>query len=483
MQECRTGTSWAGEPNSAEIVRLIGGQHYGGQQYGGQQYDGQQYDLVKQMAASNMQFQQNNMQFQENMIATIQDLKTQMGQLATTANQLQSKGFGHIPSQTIPISQENMSDVTLRTGKELPQQQPINLHFGFSGISDFVNIAVMPDFSNFVAHGSNFVNIAVVPDFPDSVVNVSDFVNMAEVSNSVVDVSNFADMVDVSDSTDLAEFECMCDRGKIPLEKEARLMRQPHSWQICIDYKKLNQATRKDHFPQPFIDQVLESLVGYMQIHITLTDQHKTTFTCPFGTIAYIEYFDFKNSTNYDYTYIELTKCPNYVEIRNVINVRAGVIDILDILEVVAVQPPLPSMVQPLHALVITANKLQVEQKEKLLQDLKKLGDFYEYLVNHSTLRFLLKKPPEDALSGETESSCPAEIEYSRLAETEHEFQHVSTISSWSSLRQANLNKRRKCRKNVEENAAENYGEERKTSPARNPLNSPKSKKSPKRSN
>ncbi|RDY12761.1 hypothetical protein CR513_02392, partial [Mucuna pruriens] len=72
------------------------------------------------------------------------------------------------------------------------------------------------------------------------------------------------------------------------------------------------------------------------------------------------------------------------------------IIDFSDVVEVVAMQPPMPSMVQPLHTLVITANKLQVEQKEKLLQDLKKLRDFYEHLVKHSTLRFLLKKRPKD---------------------------------------------------------------------------------------
>ncbi|RDX78501.1 hypothetical protein CR513_41219, partial [Mucuna pruriens] len=60
---------------------------------------------------------------------------------------------------------------------------------------------------------------------------------------------------------------------------------------VCIDYRKLNQATHKDHFPLHFIDQVLERLAGkshycfldgfsgYMQIHITQVDQHKTTFT------------------------------------------------------------------------------------------------------------------------------------------------------------------------------------------------------------
>ncbi|RDY07780.1 Retrovirus-related Pol polyprotein from transposon gypsy, partial [Mucuna pruriens] len=68
---------------------------------------------------------------------------------------------------------------------------------------------------------------------------------------------------------------------------------------VYIDYRRLNQETRKDHFPLPFIDQVLEKLArkshyyfldgfsGYMQIHIAPKDQHKTTFTCPFGTFAY----------------------------------------------------------------------------------------------------------------------------------------------------------------------------------------------------
>jgi len=61
----------------------------------------------------------------------------------------------------------------------------------------------------------------------------------------------------------------------------------------------LNQVTRKDHFPLPFIDQMLEHLVGkshycfldgfsgYLQIHIAPKDQEKTIFTCPFGTFAY----------------------------------------------------------------------------------------------------------------------------------------------------------------------------------------------------
>jgi len=70
-------------------------------------------------------------------------------------------------------------------------------------------------------------------------------------------------------------------------------------WRMCVDYKKLNLAICKDHFPLPFMDQMLERLAGksfycfldgysgYYQIFINPEDQEKTTFTCLFGTYAY----------------------------------------------------------------------------------------------------------------------------------------------------------------------------------------------------
>src|ERR1041385_3566838 len=68
---------------------------------------------------------------------------------------------------------------------------------------------------------------------------------------------------------------------------------------MCIDYRKVNKATRKDHYPLPFIDQMLERLSksthfcyldgysGFSKIDVNTVDQEKTTLTCPYGTYAY----------------------------------------------------------------------------------------------------------------------------------------------------------------------------------------------------
>nr|GEZ03035.1 reverse transcriptase domain-containing protein [Tanacetum cinerariifolium] len=76
-------------------------------------------------------------------------------------------------------------------------------------------------------------------------------------------------------------------------------MRLVTGWRVCIDYRKLNDATRKDHFPLPFMDQILERMAGnefycfldgfsgYFQIPVDPQDQEKTTFTYPYRTFAY----------------------------------------------------------------------------------------------------------------------------------------------------------------------------------------------------
>nr|GEW46149.1 retrovirus-related Pol polyprotein from transposon 17.6 [Tanacetum cinerariifolium] len=77
----------------------------------------------------------------------------------------------------------------------------------------------------------------------------------------------------------------------IAQEKTKLLQRTITGWRVCIDYSKLNDATQKDQFSLPFINQMLESLggheyycfkdgfSGYFQIPIAIEDQEKTTFT------------------------------------------------------------------------------------------------------------------------------------------------------------------------------------------------------------
>jgi hypothetical protein len=65
------------------------------------------------------------------------------------------------------------------------------------------------------------------------------------------------------------------------------------------DFRKVNNVTKKDHYPLPFIDQMLERLSkkthfcfldgysGFSQIAVKKQDQEKITFTCPYGTYDY----------------------------------------------------------------------------------------------------------------------------------------------------------------------------------------------------
>ncbi|GJZ13655.1 reverse transcriptase domain-containing protein [Tanacetum coccineum] len=107
----------------------------------------------------------------------------------------------------------------------------------------------------------------------------------------------------ISDSPWVSLVHCVPKKGGITVvaneENELILTRLVTGWRVCIDYRKLNEATRKDHFPLPFMDQMIERLAGnefycfldgfsgYFQIPIDPQDQEKTTFTCPYGTFAY----------------------------------------------------------------------------------------------------------------------------------------------------------------------------------------------------
>nr|GEX44001.1 reverse transcriptase domain-containing protein [Tanacetum cinerariifolium] len=107
----------------------------------------------------------------------------------------------------------------------------------------------------------------------------------------------------ISDSPWVSPVHCVPKKGGFKVveneDNELIMTRLVTGWRVCIDYHKLNEATRKDHFPLPFMDQMLKRLAGnqyycfldgfsgYFQIPIDPKDQEKTTFTCPYRTFTY----------------------------------------------------------------------------------------------------------------------------------------------------------------------------------------------------
>ncbi|GJU36909.1 hypothetical protein Tco_1185263 [Tanacetum coccineum] len=99
----------------------------------------------------------------------------------------------------------------------------------------------------------------------------------------------------ISDSPWVSPVHCVPKKGGMTVvkndENDLIPTRLVTGWRVCIDYRKLNEATRKDHFPLPFMDQMLKRLAGnqyycfldgfsgyFSQISKTRRDQEKTTF-------------------------------------------------------------------------------------------------------------------------------------------------------------------------------------------------------------
>ncbi|GJU11023.1 reverse transcriptase domain-containing protein [Tanacetum coccineum] len=128
--------------------------------------------------------------------------------------------------------------------------------------------------------------------------------NMQEVvKKEIVKLLDTGIIYPIADSPWVSPIHCVPKKGGITVvtneNDELVPTRTITGWRVCIDYRKLNEATAKDHFPLPFMDQMLERLAGnkyfcfldgfsgYFQIPIDPNDQEKITFTCPFGTYAY----------------------------------------------------------------------------------------------------------------------------------------------------------------------------------------------------
>nr|GEU45783.1 DNA-directed DNA polymerase [Tanacetum cinerariifolium] len=123
------------------------------------------------------------------------------------------------------------------------------------------------------------------------------------IKKEVIKLLNNGIIYPVSDSPWVSPIHCVPKKGGMIVvaneNNELIPARLVTGWRVCIYYRKLNDATRKDHFPLPFMDEMLERLarnefycfldgfLGYFQILIDPQDQEKRTFTYPYGTFSY----------------------------------------------------------------------------------------------------------------------------------------------------------------------------------------------------
>nr|GEU52490.1 reverse transcriptase domain-containing protein [Tanacetum cinerariifolium] len=123
------------------------------------------------------------------------------------------------------------------------------------------------------------------------------------IKNEVLKLIDAGLIYSISNSPWVSPVRCVSKKGGFTIvENEENELIPTHlviGWRVYIDYCKLNEATRKDHFPLPLMDQMLKRLArneyyyfldgfsGYFQMHIDLKDQENTTVTSPYGTFAY----------------------------------------------------------------------------------------------------------------------------------------------------------------------------------------------------
>ncbi|KAK1696432.1 hypothetical protein QYE76_013129 [Lolium multiflorum] len=123
------------------------------------------------------------------------------------------------------------------------------------------------------------------------------------VRNEVLKLLEAGIIYPIADSRWVSPVHCVPKKGGmtvVPNDNDELIpQRIVVGYRMCIDFRKVNKVTKKDHYPLPFIDQMLERLSknthfcfldgysGFSQIAVKAKDQEKTITTCPYGTYAY----------------------------------------------------------------------------------------------------------------------------------------------------------------------------------------------------
>ncbi|CAN6685860.1 unnamed protein product [Malus baccata var. baccata] len=90
---------------------------------------------------------------------------------------------------------------------------------------------------------------------------------MEVVKKEIIKLLDCGVIYPISDSRWVSPIQCVPKKSGVTVvenaENELVPTRIQTGWRVCIDYRKLNATTRKDHFPLPFLDQMFERLTGF----------------------------------------------------------------------------------------------------------------------------------------------------------------------------------------------------------------------------
>jgi hypothetical protein len=117
------------------------------------------------------------------------------------------------------------------------------------------------------------------------------------VMKQVVKLLDVGIIYPISDSTWVSPIQVVPKKSGITVVENSSgdliQQRTTTGWRVWIDYRKLNSTTRKDHFPLPFIDQILERLAGqsYYCFLDGYSGYNQVAVACPLGYVMHLQHF------------------------------------------------------------------------------------------------------------------------------------------------------------------------------------------------
>ncbi|XP_062080882.1 uncharacterized protein LOC133785678 [Humulus lupulus] len=266
----------------------------------------------------------------EHLVLTDEDFSDEIMDVITTLNSGFDKTFKKVSFMDLPISNEKLQPSTVQAPTLELKPLPEHLGYVYLGKNETLPVIIARNLNQVqeekllrvlqeykIAIGWSIADIkGISPSMCMHRISLEegskptreaqqrlDPPMMEVVKNEILKLISVGIIYPISDSQWVSPVQVVPKKSGITVvkndENELVPKRMQIGWRVCIDYRKLNAATHKDHFPLPFIDHMLKRLAGhpyyyylddylrYNQIVISPKDQEKTTFTCPFGTFTF----------------------------------------------------------------------------------------------------------------------------------------------------------------------------------------------------